>query len=149
VEPWELGAREEIRELVARYAHCADGGRFDDLVALFAEDGELRVDDRAPLCGRDAIRAFLGGTRDDLAASPAVRTIRHHVTSHRIDVTARDAATGACYFLVMSDRGPDHWGRYRDRYAAADGAWRFAARRVRVDGWAPDSWAAARRSTPR
>ena len=149
MEPWKLVAREEIRELVARYAHCADGGRFDELAALFAEDGELRVDDRPPLRGRDAIRAFLGGTRDGLAASPTVRTIRHHVTSHRIDVTARDAATGACYFLVMSDRGPDHWGRYRDRYAVCDGAWRFAERRVRVDGTAPGSCAAARRSGSR
>jgi 3-phenylpropionate/cinnamic acid dioxygenase small subunit len=149
VEPWELAAREEIRELVARYAHFADGGRFDELTALFAEDAELRIDDRPALRGRDAIRAFLGGTRDDLAASPAVHTIRHHVTSHRIDVTARDAATGACYFLVLSDQGPDHWGRYRDRYVVRDGAWRFAERRVRVDGTAPGSWAAARRSGPR
>ena len=102
--------------------------------------------------------AVPGGTRSGpssaaratISPRPApCRTIRHHVTSHRIDVTARDAATGAAYFLVVSDRGPDHWGRYRDRYVTADGAWRFAARRVRVDGWAPDSWAAARRSTPR
>ena len=49
VEPWELTAREEIRELVARYAHHADGGRFDELVALFAEDGVLPIDDREPL----------------------------------------------------------------------------------------------------
>jgi len=149
VQVWEVAAREEIRELVARYAHCADGGRLDELAALFAEDGELRIDDRPALRGRDEIRAFLGGTRDDLAASPAVRTIRHHVTSHRIDVTARDAAIGACYFLVMSAQGPDHWGRYRDRYVVRDGAWLFAERRVRVDGTAPGSWAAARRSGPR
>ena len=149
MEAWELAAREEIRELVARYAHYADGGRFDELAALFTDDGELRIDDRPALRGRGAIRAFLGGTRDDLAASPVVRAIRHHVTSHRIDVTAHEAASGACYFLVMGDRGPDHWGRYRDRYAVRDGAWRFAERRVRVDGAAPGSWAAARRSSQR
>src|SRR5262249_61531525 len=117
MEPWELVAREEIRELVARYAHCADGGRFDELAALFAEDGELRIDDRPALRGRDAIRAFLGGTPDDLAASPAARAIRHHVTSHPIDVTARDAATGARYFLGGGGRGPAHRGRHRGRDA--------------------------------
>lgn len=148
MEPWELVAREEIRELVARYAHCADGGRFDELAELFAEDGELRIDGREPLRGRDAIRAFLGATRDDLRASPAVRSLRHHVSSVRIEVAAPGAATGASYFLVVSDRGPDHWGRYRDRYVARDERWRFAERRVRVDGAAPGSWATARRRGP-
>ena len=63
MEPWELAAREEIRELVARYAHHADAGRLAELVALFAEDGLLQIDDREPLHGRDAILAFLAGTR--------------------------------------------------------------------------------------
>jgi len=73
VQVWEVAAREEIRELVARYAHCADGGRLDELAALFAEDGELRIDDRPALRGRDEIRAFLGGTRDGLHRSHSYR----------------------------------------------------------------------------
>ena len=145
METWELIAREEIRELVARYAHFADTGRFDDLAALFADDGVLRIDERAPVEGPDGIRAFLVATGDELRASPAVTAIRHHVASVRIDVTARDAATGAAYFLVVGDRGPDHWGRYRDRFVSRDGGWRFAERRVRVDGSAPGSWTATRR----
>jgi hypothetical protein len=52
MEPWQVAAREEIRELVARYAQHADRGRFDDLLALFADDGVLQIDDREPLCGR-------------------------------------------------------------------------------------------------
>jgi len=35
MEVWELAAREQIRDTIARYAHCVDGGRFDDLVELF------------------------------------------------------------------------------------------------------------------
>jgi ketosteroid isomerase-like protein len=58
VDAWESAAREAIRELAARYAHCADGGRFDELAALFADDGVLAVAGREPLPGRDAIRAF-------------------------------------------------------------------------------------------
>ena len=144
MELWELLAREEIRDLVARYAQHADGGRFDELVALFAPDGTLRVDEREPLCGRDAIRAFLGSTRASLRDAPTPRAIRHHVTTLRIEVTAPDAAAGAAYFLVVTDR-LDHWGRYRDRYVRQDDGWLFAERRVRVDGYAPDSWAATRR----
>ena len=145
METWELSAREEIRELVARYAHHADGGRFDELVALFGDDGVLQIDDREPLRGRRAILDFLAATRSSARESPAARSIRHHVSSVRIDVSARDAATGSSYFLVVTQRGPDHWGRYRDRYAVSEGRWVFAARQAHVEGTAPDSWAAARR----
>ena len=145
MEPWELIAREQIRDLVARYAHHADGGRFGELVALFAEDGTLRIDEREPLVGREAVRAFLDVTRDSLRTSPTARFTRHHVSSLRIDVSSPEDATGAAYFLVVTDRGVDHWGRYRDRYVRRDGYWLFAERRVRVDGVAPASWAADRR----
>jgi SnoaL-like domain len=145
---WELVAREEIRELVARYAHFADSGRFEELVALFAEDGLLQIDDREPLRGRDAILAFLASTRSAVRESSAVRSIRHHVSSLRIDVSAPVAATGSSYFLVVTQRGPDHWGRYRDRYTVSGSRWLFAAREVRVDGIAAGSWAAARRGAP-
>jgi SnoaL-like domain len=145
MELWELIAREEIRTLVASYAHWADSGRFDDLVGLFAADGVLETPDRVEHRGRAAIGAFLGGTKHRLAASSRVPLIRHHVTNLRIEVSGPDAATGAAYFFVVTERGPDHWGRYRDRYVHRDGAWRFAHRRVRLEGWAPGSWAAERR----
>ena len=142
MDPWEMAAREEIRELVARYAHHADAGRFDELVALFADDGLLGIDDREPLRGRQAILNFLTSVRE----SPGMRSIRHHVSSLRIDVSASDAAAGSSYFIVLTADGPDHWGRYRDRYVLRGGLWVFAARRVQVDGLAPGSWARTRRA---
>jgi SnoaL-like domain len=57
MESWELEAREQIRDTIARYAHCVDGGRFDDLVALFSPDGILEVEGEPAHRGRDAIRA--------------------------------------------------------------------------------------------
>ena len=146
VESWELIAREQIRDLVAAYAHCADSGRFDELAALFAADGVLETPDGRQHTGSDAVRAFLGGTKTQLAAATATPLIRHHVSTLHIVVTQRDEATGAAYFFVVTERGPDHWGRYRDRYVLRDGHWRFAHRRVRLDGWAPNSWVAERRS---
>lgn len=144
--PVELAAREALRELVAAYAHLADRGRLDELVALFAPTGRLQVDDRPPLEGRAAIRAFLGGTQDDVrAAAVAHPLIRHHVSNLTLALEAADAASGAAYFLVVTDRGLDHWGRYRDRYVRLPDGWRFAERRVRLDGAAPGSWAAERR----
>ncbi len=147
MELWELATREEIRELVARYAHYADGGRFDELVALFADDGELRIDNRVTLRGRDAILAFLEQTRAQLRESPAAGPLRHHVSTLRIDVSGPDTATGVAYFVVLAAGGPDHWGRYRDRYARHEGRWLFVERRVRVDGGAAGA-RAARHPTP-
>ena len=145
MQVWELAAREAIRELVARYAHAADGGRFDEVVASFTADGVLETPDRVEHRGRAAIAAFLHGTRTALTAATAAPYIRHHVSALRLDVADATAATGAAYFLVVTERGPDHWGRYRDRYACVDGRWLFAHRRVRLDGYAPGSWAAERR----
>lgn len=138
MELWELAAREQIRELVARYAHYADSGRFRDLVLLFAEEGALEVEGRAPLHGRLAIEAFLEGARATFAGRLVHPYVRHHVTSTEIEVLDPENATAASYFLVLSEGGLDHWGRYRDRFVQVGELWLFSARRVRVDGRASD-----------
>jgi hypothetical protein len=145
MDAWELAAREAIRDLVATYAHCGDGGRFDDLCALFTPDGVLEIDDGRVFAGREALHGFLTGTSDALRARTARPFIRHHVSSLQVTVDDPTHAHGASYFFVVTERGPDHWGRYRDHYAHHDGRWRFARRRVRVDGVAPGSWAAESR----
>jgi ketosteroid isomerase-like protein len=144
MELWELAAREQIREMVAAYAHCADGGRFDELTALFADDAVLETDDRESK-GRGAIRSFFGDTSAALVSATKRPLIRHHVSNLRIQVTSPDEATGAAYFFVVTERGPDHWGRYRDVYARVGDRWLFRHRRVRLDGYAPSSWVAERR----
>jgi len=146
VETWELIAREEIRELVAAYAHLADGGRFDELVALFADDAVLKAGDADEVRGRAALRAFFTGTGSNLREKTQAALIRHHVSNLRIEVDGPDAARGTSYFFVVTERGPDHWGRYRDEYVRRDGRWLFRYRRARLDGFAPDSWTARRRA---
>ena len=60
MEHWELSARESIRDLVARYNANGDSGRFDPMLALFAEDATMELPDQ--VCrGRGEIRAFLEG----------------------------------------------------------------------------------------
>jgi len=139
-------ARDAIRDLAARYAHAADRGRFDDVAALFAADGLLEMPDGRRLAGRDAIRVFLVETANTMRiAATSGSFIRHHVSSHQITLDADDRASGYAYFFVVTDRGPDHWGRYADRYVRTADGWRFAERRVRLDGFAPESRAADRR----
>ncbi len=143
MELWELTAREAIRHTVASYAHCADRGRFDELALLFATDGMLEVHGEPPHAGRNAIRSFLGAVKVDLVATPNPH-IRHNVTNLLIDIASPTEATGSSYFMVVTEAGLDHWGRYRDRYVPDGDRWLFAHRYVRTDGMVPDGFAARR-----
>lgn len=138
-----LVAAEAIRNLAARYAHAADRGRFDDVTALFTDEATLELPDGRRFVGRQAIRDFFGETGRTMRVAETNAFIRHHVTSHQIDVDG-EGATGYAYFFVVTDRGPDHWGRYADRYVRVGDEWRFGQRRVHVDGRAPGSRAAER-----
>jgi hypothetical protein len=130
----DLIAREAIRDTVARYAHCGDSGRFDEMAQLFDEEGVLEIDGREANRGRPAILRFLGETRQTLGTAVPGAFIRHHVSNLVIDLEGADEARAASYFFVVTHRGPDHWGRYRDRFVRRGERWLFAHRRVRLDG---------------
>jgi SnoaL-like protein len=149
MEPKDLIARELIRETIARYAHYADTGRFTELAELFTEDGVLEIHERPPLQGRTAITEFLNGTRVSLASTVERPYIRHHTSSLSIDVLGPDEASAKSYFLAITDRGPDHWGRYRDLLVRVGDRWLFRHRSVRPDGHSPSSWRATRPATKR
>jgi 3-phenylpropionate/cinnamic acid dioxygenase small subunit len=144
MEAWEVEAREQIRDAIARYAHCVDGGRFDELVELFTPDGVLEVEGEPPRRGREEIKAFVAGAGRGLATETGASRIRHHIGSVVIEVASREHARARCYFLAVTDRGVDHWGRYRDELVRSSDQWRFARRQVRTDAAAPGSWAAGR-----
>lgn len=140
--PEELAAREGIRDLVARYNISGDSGRIAELVALFIEDGELEVDG-AVHRGRAALEDFFGGVARGGAGVPELRALRHHLATQQIDIVGAARATGRVYFSVYTDRGLDHWGVYRDEYCLTEDGWRFARRRVSVDGFTPGGWGEA------
>ncbi len=144
MEAWEIDAREQVRDLVASYNALGDRGRFDDLLALFAPDATMDVGDGRTYDGVDEIRTIFTDTRDSVAGADGGSTpryLQHHTTTHAITVDGPESATGQAYFTVMTDAGVDHWGRYQDAYRVVDGRWRFASRRVRVDGTTPGGWA--------
>ena len=60
METWELVAREQIRDTLARYNWSGDAGRIDGLVETFCADGVLEITGMEPLRGRSEIAAFLG-----------------------------------------------------------------------------------------
>ena len=145
MELWELVAREEIRETLARYHHFGDSAKFEPMAALFAVDGILEVLGEEAVVGRQAIIDYLTGVNRDVVALSDMPMLRHYATNVTITVASPEEATAASAFFVVSETGLDHWGRYRDRLVPADGGWRFAHRSVRTDGYAPDGWAIRRR----
>jgi ketosteroid isomerase-like protein len=144
MEIWELAAREEIRDLVARYNAQGDAGRIDAMLELFCEDAVLELEGRS-YCGVEAMRrcfaAVAGGTR-----SGGARYIRHFTATHQIDLESETRAWGRCYYQTLTERGLDHWGRYLDEYRRVAERWRFQRRKVSVDGQVEGGWAAQTRS---
>ncbi len=155
-EPWELMARESVRDTLASYHFAGDRGRLDDLAACFHPDGTLDVVGAEPLVGREAIRDGLAqlltarrrsAAPDDPAGSAVPDTpappgyIRHHLaTPHFRLVTPSEIHTSS-YFAVMTAIGLDHWGRYADVLTPdqQSGRWLIRRRVVTVDGHAPGS----------
>jgi ketosteroid isomerase-like protein len=143
---------EAIHALIGAYLEAADRGRSSELAGLFAPDGVLEIIgdtfDAGVHRGPEAIVERLEASRRDLAARAHVPLLRHHVSSIRITVEG-DSARGASYFLALTDTGPDHWGRYADRYVRAGAGWRFAHRRVFHEGRAAGSWIRSPGPAPR
>jgi hypothetical protein len=135
-ERYVARAKEGVRETLMRYNMAGDSGRFDELVATFAEDGVL--ENRAwRLAGRDAIRKKL--EEISRTSNPGLTVARHHLTTCLIDVLAADCAVSRTYFLVVTNIGPDHAGVYSDTLRLREGRWLFATRRVRLDWAAKDT----------
>ncbi len=143
MQPCELAAHEGIRDLVARYNANGDSGRFDAMLALFAEDAVLEVPERT-LEGRAAIRDFFEGVAGGEGGSSRVRVLRHFTATLQIDLESHNEARGRCYYQVLTEAGLDHWGRYVDGYRREGGRWLFTPRVVCVDGAVPGGWAASR-----
>jgi ketosteroid isomerase-like protein len=137
--PWEVEAREEIRDLVARYNSNGDSGRFAQVIELFAEDAVMDTDGVLHTGHDEIMTIFTGAQERTTEPGQAPPYLRHMTATHQIDVIDEDHASGRCYFQVLTHVGLDHWGRYVDTYRRIDGTWRFASRRVSVDGHSPDS----------
>lgn len=138
----QVAAREEIRDLVARYNDHGDAGRVEALLDLFLDDAQLEIRDGPTYRGREEMKTlFSSVTPGDSKEQSAPVRIWHHTSTLVIDLEDDSQAQGRCYFAVLTPGGLDHWGRYKDRYAYHEGRWRFSERHVTVDGRIPGGWA--------
>jgi hypothetical protein len=152
MEQWELIARERIRDTLATYNWAGDAFRLHELAQAFCDDGVLEIRGSEPLRGRDAIVEFLGhgagGAGDEerraarqaeAEASGVRRIVRHNLTNVRFVDLTREEARLASYFMVVTEIGLDHYGRYRDTFVPVGEHWLIQHRFVSTDWRAPDS----------
>lgn len=140
MEMWELAAREQIRDTLARYNWSGDAGRLDGLAETFCTDGVLEIRGFAPLRGRSEIVAFLAGVTGDIADKLDVNpVVRHNLANVLFTGLTREQANVSSYFTVLTNIGLDHFGRYRDTLAPEGDTWLIKHRKVSTDWAAPNS----------
>jgi hypothetical protein len=140
VQMWEMVAREQIRDTLARYNWSGDAGRLDGLAETFCADGVLDIRGVQPLRGRSEILAFLGGVTGNIAVSPDVKhVVRHNLTNVLFTGMTPEQAHVSSYFTVVTHIGLDHFGRYRDTLVPDGDVWLIKHRKVSTDWAAPDS----------
>jgi SnoaL-like domain len=137
---WELVAREQIRDTLARYNWSGDGGRLEGLAETFCPDGVLEIRGLEPLRGRAEIVSFLSGVTGNVARDVGVKpVVRHNLANVLFTGLTPDRAEVSSYFTVVTHIGLDHFGRYRDILVPANGTWLINHRKVSTDWAAPDS----------
>ena len=144
---WSCGnssAREEIRDLIARYNTNGDSGRFEDVVALFAADAVM-ITGGETYTGTDGVRSVFSSAGAALGDFAGPSVMRHSTASHQITLIDQETARSYCYFTVMvGAHGLDHWGRYIDKFRRRDERWQFTERRILIDGRIEGGWATTR-----
>lgn len=125
----------DFRELPHRYAAAIDDRRFDDVVALFAPDGELVV--ARPPEELDPVHRYVGavGVRRAMDLLAAVPRTFHALVGEVYDGTSGRVACEAHHVTPTADGWRDTvWRvRYEDSYVEGDGGWLFGSRRLYVD----------------
>jgi hypothetical protein len=122
-----LEDKEEIREMIARYAYHSMRGGGDVMGSLFTEDGVF--DARSPdgktsdirIEGRDNLTEFYNGLRPG-GTNPMI---------HDLMIEFRgDEASGTCMLDAPCYTGErrGYLGYYEDEFRRVDGRWRFKAR---------------------
>ena len=125
---------ESIAALVYGYAERIDAGDFDGLARLFTHGG-YGMAGGPGLRGAAAVRAAL----DIVKLHDGIPRTKHVTTNLVVECDeAKGVATARSYFTVLQATNALPLqvilaGRYHDRFALLDGAWRFTERVIHVD----------------
>jgi hypothetical protein len=128
-----------INDLLTRYVNGVDLGKPIEVANLFGATGILIVHGGAEHHGFAEVEQFFVHSRASKIANN-LAGLRHHLSSVQIEADGSDAATARSYFMAMTENGVDHWGVWNDKLVREAGEWRFAERRVLIEGADPTGW---------
>lgn len=116
-------AEADCARLIALYANLNDEARWDEVAALYAEDGVMfrPTAPDAPVAGREEILAAF--------KSRPPRTTRHVCSNVVIDVESETTARGTSAMLLFTGEGAPLVGSFHDLFVLTGDGWRFAERR--------------------
>lgn len=132
--------REQIEELLWRYARTLDSADADGYAAVYTVDGEFSSGAQS-IKGRAALHQFVANlkkTREERKARGENPGGTLHMTAnHRIDFTGTDSATVHSYWItIFPAAGQENpvrlgaAGRAEDQLVRVDGKWLIKARNV-------------------
>ncbi len=116
-------AEADCARLVALYANLNDEARWDEVAALYAEDGVM-FRPTAPDAGVEGREAILAAFK----ARPP-RITRHVCSNVVIDVESPATARGTSAMLLFTGDPAPLVGSFHDRFVLTTEGWRFAERR--------------------
>jgi len=113
----------DCARLIALYANLNDEARWEDVAALYTDDGLMTrpTAPDAPIVGRAAILAAF-------QARPPRKT-RHVCSNVVIDVEDHASARGISAMVLFTEGGVPLAGSFHDRFVLTADGWRFAERR--------------------
>jgi 3-phenylpropionate/cinnamic acid dioxygenase small subunit len=130
VTPEDLADKQEVVELLYRYATALDSRDWDLLATVFTDDGVADYSSLGlPVC--DGAAAIVGACRTTLVGFDATQ----HIISNPVVELDGDRARARCYFQaqhrLVGAPGGDNFivaGTYEDAVVRTAGGWRIAHR---------------------
>jgi 3-phenylpropionate/cinnamic acid dioxygenase small subunit len=125
-----LEEKDAIREVLAEYCFRLDGGRYDDMAALFTEDGTWDT-----AFGKGTGHAAIAGLARDIRARAGDNRPRaiHLVTNIAIALDGEEAEVRSNWMVVQNGpEGPKigSGGGYLDQMVKENGRWLFRYRKI-------------------
>ena len=127
-----LEAKDEIRELTARYCHAVTDGDSETIVSLFCPDGAFRMRKKV-VAGETELREFYGG-------GVGAQTHKPFIQNNVVELSSDTEATGRCSVeirIVEDGQAFTCAGHYLDTYRKEGGKWRFADRHFHAYHYVP------------
>ncbi|HEU0169750.1 MAG TPA: nuclear transport factor 2 family protein [Chloroflexota bacterium] len=125
----ELSDREEMREVLVRYAQSLDRRQFDELRRVFTPDAQATYGANTVDPGVDNIIDYVGGVANLVATTHFVGE-----TSFRIDGDQAETENYAVAYLVDAEKVRVRGLRYRDHWVRTPDGWRIH-KRVHTPDW--------------